>query len=113
MKRVRFRRVRGEAVSHDPALVKRVLLRAGEVEGVLQLAHCRLPPGRSTSAHVHRDMTEVFLAVAGRGWAACGRRRVRLEPFDCVVIHPGATHRLGAARDSALELIYFGVRTRR
>ncbi len=98
-----------EPVSHDPELLKRVLLRAGEVAGMFQLAHCRLPAGCGTSPHAHSDMTEVFIVVGGRGSATVGTRRVRLEQFDCVVVGPGERHRLRAASDSALELLYFGL----
>ncbi len=98
-----------EPVSHDPHLAKRVLLRAGEVAGILQLAHCRLPAGRGVTPHAHERMTEVFVVVRGRGWAIVGRRRLRLERMDCVVIEPGERHRVQAAPDSALELVYFGL----
>lgn len=76
---------------------------------MLQLAHVRLPPGCGTSPHAHSDMTEVFIVVVGRGSATVGRRRVRLERFDCLVVEPGERHRLRAAADSALELLYFGL----
>lgn len=109
MKHVRSARRPLEPVSHDPELRKRVLLRAGEVAGVLQLAYCRLPPGHSITPHVHGDMTEVFIVVGGRGSATVGRRRVWLERFDCIVVGPGERHRFRAASDSAFELLYFGL----
>lgn len=109
MKRMRWSRCAVEPVSHDPNLRKRVLLRCGDVTGLLQLAHCRLPAGSGTTAHVHEDMTEIFVVVGGRGRAVVGTRNVRLEQYDCIVIEPGERHRIVADSGAALSLIYFGV----
>ncbi len=97
-------------VSHDKEIVKRVLLATGEVSHLAQLARSEIPPNGSTSPHVHRDMSEVFVVLQGVGEIFVDGKMVRvLQEGDCVVFEPGEEHVLrNPSREEGLRLLYFG-----
>ena len=54
-----------QPVSHDPGITKRVMLKSGEVPGVLQWATSSLLPGMKVSEHKHDDAREFFYILSG------------------------------------------------
>ena len=100
-----------EPVSHNPAIRKRVLLRAGQLAPVTQFAEARFAPGEVAPAHAHADMGEVFLAVSGRGQVTVDGAAYPLGPGECVAIAPGEVHELANVGEEPWVLVYFGVRT--
>lgn len=98
-----------EPVSHDAAIVKRVLLRAGTVANLMQLAESRLAAGQSTTPHAHADMAEVFLATTGAGEVRVDGRAYPLEAGTCVVVEPGEVHQIVNTGAAELVLLYFGL----
>ena len=100
-----------EPVSHNPAILKRVLLRAGQLPPVTQFAQATFAPGQVAPAHAHADMAEVFLVQAGRGTVTVDGVARRLGAGECVAIAPGERHELANDGDEPWVLVYFGVRT--
>ena len=98
-----------EAVVHNPAVTKRVLLRAGEVPHLTQFAQARFTPGEMAGPHAHPDMSEVFFVEAGRGRITVDGLDSPLDPGTCVVVEPGEAHAITNIGDSELVLTYFGV----
>jgi len=94
MKIVDIERVAADGVSHDPAIRKKVLLRAGEVPHVAQLAQATFEPGQVARGHSHPDMWEIFWCTAGDGVLRMGDREIALAPGRCVVVEPGELHEL-------------------
>lgn len=98
-------------VSHDSAIEKRVLLAAGMVPAITQLATTSIAPRTATHRHSHRDMAEVFVVLDGKARAQIGDRDLSLDPGDCLVVEPGEMHMLVNIGAVDLRLLYFGVRT--
>lgn len=98
-------------VSHDPAIQKRVVLRAGELPHLTQFAQAVLQPGQCVPAHVHADMSEVFWVVAGAGEMGVGDRALALNPGTCVAVEAGESHWLVNTGAEDLVLTYFGIAT--
>ena len=98
-----------EGVSHDPAIPKRVLIRAGTIPHVTQLATSRIPPGASITPHRHADMFEVFEVVAGTGCMRVDEAVFPIGPGDCIVVEPGEEHTLTANADTQLVVTVLGV----
>jgi quercetin dioxygenase-like cupin family protein len=94
MKIVDVERVAAEGVSHDPAIRKKVLLRAGDVPHVAQLAQATFEPGQVARGHAHTDMWEIFWCTAGDGVLQVRDREIAMVPGRCVVIEPGEVHEL-------------------
>ena len=68
------------------AILKRVLLRNGEVPNVTQFAQARFAPGQVAGAHAHADMAEVFLVEAGSGTIVVDDVAHPLRPGTCVAV---------------------------
>ena len=109
MKRVVLSELPPEGVSHDPGILKRVLLRRGETPGLMSFGQAVLGPGQSTSPHAHPDMTEVFFAQSGRGRAVIDGAACPFEAGTCVRADPGESHVLENAGAEPLVVLYFGV----
>lgn len=58
------------------------------------LAEATVPPGGSTTEHLHRTSEELYYFTAGSGRIRVGREERTVRPGDCVVIPPGAPHKL-------------------
>jgi len=98
-----------EPVSHDPAIFKQVLLKAGDLQHLQQLAVATLEPGQQTTSHVHSDMAEVFVVQAGAGWFLSEGEQRRLEVGSWLHIPAGHSHAFRSEGPAPLVLLYFGV----
>jgi mannose-6-phosphate isomerase-like protein (cupin superfamily) len=58
------------------------------------LAEATVPPGSDTAAHYHRTTEELYFFTAGRGRMKLGDEEREVRAGDCVVIPPGAEHKL-------------------
>ena len=49
-----------QAVSHNPAIKKKVMLSLGSLPHLTNFSQARFAPGQVAKAHSHSDMCEVF-----------------------------------------------------
>ena len=98
-----------EPVSHDPAIMKRVLLRKGEVANVMQVAEATFLPGQIVRAHAHVDMSELFLCRAGTGLVSVRDAVHALRPGIFVGCQPGESHEIENTGSTPLVLLVVGV----
>ncbi len=69
------------------------------------LAEATVAPGTATEEHYHRVSEELYYFVAGTGRVRVdGEERV-VGPGDCVVLPPGARHKLCNDGDEPLVLL--------
>jgi len=109
MKIVRFAEIPEEGVSHNPEILKRVILRKNELPHLTNLSMSSFKPGQITEAHAHEDMAEVFLITAGTGCIIVDGKKIPLEEGSCAIVEPGETHQLANCGNESFDLIYFGV----
>ena len=109
MKIVRFADIPEEGVSHNPEILKRVIIRKNELPHLTNLSTSSFEPGQITKAHAHEDMAEVFLITAGTGCLIVDGKQVPLEKGSCAIIEPGETHQLANLSNEPFDLIYFGI----
>lgn len=83
-----------EGVSHDPSILKRVLMRRGDVPHVMQVARATFSPGQVARAHAHPDMWEIFICESGAGSAIVDGETVELHAGRCIIVEPGESHEL-------------------
>jgi quercetin dioxygenase-like cupin family protein len=102
--------VPSEGLSHDPEVMKQVILRAGEVPHLTNLSRAVLRPGQTASVHAHSDMFEIFSVLSGEGWIRIDERTYRLTQGVTVVVEPGENHEVHASGDSDLLLSYLGIK---
>lgn len=110
MKLSRLEELPAEPVSHNAAILKRVMLRSGEVPNVTQFAQARFAPGQVAGAHAHADMAEVFFVESGTGTIVIDDVARPLQPGTCVAVLPHEMHEVRNDGPTDLVLIYFGVR---
>ena len=58
------------------------------------LAEATVPPGGETVEHYHRNSEEIYLFLAGTGRMRLAGAERDVRAGDCVVIPPGAEHKL-------------------
>ncbi len=109
MKVVDLECVVAEGLSHDPAILKRVLLRSGEVPHLTQLAQATFAPGQMAPSHAHSDMWEIFWCTAGEGSLRVAERDIPLCAGRCVVVEPGEHHELRNSGTTPLLVIVAGL----
>ena len=64
-----------------------------------------MPPGGDTEAHYHRRSEEIYFFTAGRGRMKLGDEESEVSAGDCVVIPPGAEHKLWNTGEEPLVLL--------
>ena len=69
------------------------------------LAEATVPAGGATVAHFHREAEELYFFTAGRGRMRLGEEERDVAAGDCVVIPPGAVHRLRNTGKDPLVLL--------
>jgi len=58
------------------------------------LAEATVPPGGETAEHYHRVSEEIYFFLSGAGTMRLGDEEGPVRGGDCVVIPPGAVHKL-------------------
>ena len=58
------------------------------------LAEATVPPGSATIEHYHRTSEEIYLFLSGMGTMQLDGDEAPVRAGDCVVIPPGAVHKL-------------------
>ena len=66
---------------------------ASTVGGAVSIG-ATVPPGGETAEHYHRISEEIFLFVSGMGTMRLDGEEAPVRAGDCVVIAPGAVHKL-------------------
>jgi quercetin dioxygenase-like cupin family protein len=100
-----------QSVSHNPQIIKKVMLRQGDLPHLMYFSQARFAPGQQAAAHSHADMSEVFLVEAGEGVIRVDGKPYPLQVGTCVTVEPGEQHELLNTGNVDLVLTYFGLVT--
>ncbi|MBE9076408.1 cupin domain-containing protein [Romeria aff. gracilis LEGE 07310] len=111
MKLTQLTQLPEEAVSHNPEIRKRVMLRSGDLPYLTNFSQARFAPGQVATAHAHTDMYEVFLVESGSGTIRIDQQPYPLTPGVCVAAEPGEVHEVSNTGQEVLVLTYFGIQT--
>jgi mannose-6-phosphate isomerase-like protein (cupin superfamily) len=69
------------------------------------LAEATVPPGDETAEHYHRVSEEIYFFLSGAGTMRLGDDEGAVRAGDCVVIPPGAVHKLSNPGTEPLVLL--------
>lgn len=111
VKEIRHNEIQQEAVSHDPDIAKKVILRNGDIPNITQISKTVLNPGQATSQHTHRDMTEIYTFRSGTAEFHVDGKISCIEGPATVVIEAGEVHSVVNISKSPLSFYYIGVLT--
>lgn len=110
MKQTALNQLPPEAVSHNPAIQKKVMLRSGDLPHLTNFSQARFAPGQVAAAHAHADMSEVFFVESGQGVIRVNGQDFSLEAGVCIAVEPGEVHEVSNTGTEELVLTYFGLR---
>jgi quercetin dioxygenase-like cupin family protein len=96
-------------VSHNPAILKRVMVRNGTVPHLTNFTQSVFPPGEVAPEHSHDDMYEVFLVESGSGVFVVNGETQSVGPGSFVLIELGDSHAIKNDGVNDLVLTYFGI----
>ncbi len=109
MKHVSLQDLPAQPVSHNPEILKRVMIGSGEVDHLTNFSQATLGPGQGTTPHFHATMHEIYLVERGFGRLSIDGRVVNLAAGVCVVVEPGEEHSVTNDGPDDLVLTYFGI----
>ena len=109
MKHVNLDALPEQAVSHNPAIKKKIMLHPGEVPHVTGFSQASFPPGEVAHLHLHDDMHEVFYVMRGNGVMRVDDNEFPLSEGSCIQEAPGETHEIINNGKTNLVICYFGV----
>lgn len=69
------------------------------------LAEATLPPGGTTAEHYHPASQEIYQFLSGTGRMRLGGAEASVRGGDCVLITPGAVHKLWNTGEEPLVLL--------
>jgi mannose-6-phosphate isomerase-like protein (cupin superfamily) len=90
-------------VTKDGSTIREVAGRVSLPAVNQSLAEATVPPGGATEEHFHRVTEELYFFTSGSGRLRVGEDERAVRAGDCVVIPPGAPHKLFS--DSAEPLV--------
>jgi quercetin dioxygenase-like cupin family protein len=99
-----------QAVSHNPAIKKKVMLHLGDLPHLTNFSQARFTPGQTASAHSHANMCEVFFVESGEGTIWVDDISYHLHSGVCIAVEAGETHEVCNTGSTDLVLTYFGLR---
>lgn len=109
MRRVDLQSIAATPVSHDPEILKRVMIANGEIPHLTTFSQASFAPGQRTTLHEHPDMWEVYFVTSGRGTMRINGKTYDLSPGVCITVEPGDTHEVVGGDNDTLILTYFGI----
>lgn len=92
-------------VSSDSSLIRELAGRVSLPSKAQSLAEATIGPGAATDEHYHPVCEELYFFLAGSGRLRIDGEERDVGPGDCVLIVPGAIHKLFNTADEPLRLL--------
>ena len=96
-----------QSVSHQNDKFKEVILKNGEIPGLLQFAKSKFNIGDKIEEHVHESMYVIFYVLKGEVIVMDDEEKVIANEGDTFVIYPLQKHSLRFNKKT--ELMYFNI----
>lgn len=95
--------------THNPKIMKKVLIKNGQVPHLTHLNRAIFPPEELASQHSHTDLYEIFLVEKGVGTVKINGKMYPLKRGICITVEPNDTHEFINSSNKDLILLYFGI----
>lgn len=95
-------------VSHDPQILKQVIIDTGVIPKLNKFSKAIIRKGQTVSSHRHDNMYEILFFLTGRGELSVDGNKVEVSSNQCIIIEPGEVHSIPKVVDD-IELVYFGI----
>lgn len=97
-------------VSHNPEIIKKVLIENGEIPHITQLARVTFKPGQMANSHEHQDMYEIFNIESGSGKILINSNEYPLKTGDCFIVEPNEKHEIENSSQEDLIITILGIK---
>lgn len=108
MKLINLKDIPLVSVSHDPQILKQVIIDTGAVPRLNKFSKAIIRKGQTVSPYRHDNMYEILFFLTGRGKFLVDGNKVGVSSNQCIVIEPGEVHSIPEVLDD-IELVYFGI----
>lgn len=115
MKIIRFNEIKQVPASHedsnDPGTLKKVLVAAADgINGKIQMINwATMLPEKSFSAHIHKDMFEIFIMMGDGLIMEIDDKEIALGKGDALIVEPTEMHELKNGTKMPIEYIVIGI----
>jgi mannose-6-phosphate isomerase-like protein (cupin superfamily) len=89
----------------DGSEIRELLAHRNSCIRLQSLAEARLPPGASTTPHLHHETEEIYYILEGKAVMRVGSEERRVGPGDAIAIPPGADHQITNTSDVPLKFL--------
>lgn len=90
-------------------ILKKVMIRNGDIPNITQFAKAVFPRGETAAGHIHKDMYEVFLIEKGYGTMDLNERKIPLRAGICITVEPGELHEITNTGEEDLVVLILGI----
>jgi mannose-6-phosphate isomerase-like protein (cupin superfamily) len=109
MKNVSLSNIPDEPSIHNPAIMKKVILTAGDVPHIKSVGQVNFMPGQVIPSHTHGDMHEIFIIRSGSGMIRINGCEHHLTSGSCTVVQPNESHEVENTGSEPMQLVYFQI----
>lgn len=109
MKKSSLHDTKFESVSHNNEILKKVLIRKGEILNITQIAQITFSPGQIADSHSHPDMYEIFYIEEGEGVVEINDRKIEVKQGDCITVEPHEKHEVINSSSKQLKVLVIGI----
>lgn len=96
----------------DPGVWKKVIVRHEEVDPkskLMMINLCRVPVGKTHSAHSHETMEEIFYFTSGEGQVKIDDEIENVSAGDRIIVPAKAVHQVKNTSNVELKYIALGI----
>jgi len=108
MKLIELKDIPLEPVSHDPQILKQVMIDIGVVPRLTKFSRALIKTGQSVSPHKHDSAYEILFLLTGKGQLIVDGDKVKLSARQCLIVEPGELHSIPEVSED-IDMIYFGI----
>ena len=108
MKLIELKDIPLKPVSHDPQILKQVMIEEGVVPRLAKFSRAVIKAGKSVSPHKHESMYEILLLLTGKGQLIVDGNKLELSAGQCLIVEPGELHSIPEVSED-IDMVYFGI----
>lgn len=109
MKKRNIANLKYAPVSHNPNVLKKVLLGYEEVPHVTFFSRATFMPDHIAPSHSHEDMYEIFYVEQGQANFTVGDKDLLVREGDCIIIEPLEKHEIKNVGQSDFIVYCIGI----
>jgi quercetin dioxygenase-like cupin family protein len=95
--------------SHDPDVMKKSIIKNGEIPKLTTFGEAQLTPGQKVTEHCHPTMYEIFHITSGKAIFNINGTESTVDCGDTIIIEPNEKHFQYNPYSMNATWLYFGI----